>query len=98
MADIGDEFAARVLELLEAREIVKDQNGSVSLALFIEQRGGVHLQPAIFEQRQFQFATEDRRLLLKTFHDVGESLEAECFQNSLASDFSAHRKEPAKRI
>jgi hypothetical protein len=44
VADVGDEFLAGVFELLEAGEIMEDQDGPLSLAFGIEDRGGIDLE------------------------------------------------------
>ena len=47
MADVGDELLAGVFELLEAGEIVEDQNGALAASLVVEDGGGINLQPAL---------------------------------------------------
>ena len=55
MTDIRDEFLSRALELFEACQIVEYKNGSVPLAVAIEDARAIDLQPAFFRARQPEF-------------------------------------------
>ena len=59
VADVGDEFLARAFELLEPRQIVKDENGAFAFAGGVGDDGGVDLQPAFAQFRQLQFVIEN---------------------------------------
>ena len=52
MADIGYELLPRALKLFEPSQIMKNEDGSVPLAVAVEDTRAVDLQPAFFWARQ----------------------------------------------
>ena len=58
VADVGDEFLARVFQLFEPRQVVEHENHSLWFPVPLAQRGGVDLQTAVIEAGQFQFEAE----------------------------------------
>ena len=58
MADVGNELLAGILKLLEAGQVMKDQNGAVAATMAVQDSGGVNLQPALVRPRQLQLKAQ----------------------------------------
>ncbi len=55
VADVGDKFLAGALQLLDARQIVEHENGTVLRAGAVEYCRRIDLQPAAIDAGQFKF-------------------------------------------
>ena len=77
VADVGDEFLARAFELLEPRQVVKHQNRAFAFAGGIGNGGGVDLQPALAQFRQFQFVVENLFFSLDALDESGQFVDAQ---------------------
>src|SRR5262245_3659812 len=98
MADVGHELLPRALQLLDAREIVKDEDGPVLGAVAVEHGGGADLHPSFPHSGQLEAMALHGALLLEMFHEVGELREAKSFNHRLAADVGLQREEPLQRL
>ena len=85
MADVGDKFLARALELFEPRQVVEDEDGAFALAGGIGNGGGVDLQPAFAQFRQLQFVVENLPVAFDAFDECGEFVHAQRFHDGFAA-------------
>ena len=58
MADVGDEFLPGALKLLQAGQLVEDENGAMPQPVTIEDGGSVDLQPAFVQPGQLQLVAQ----------------------------------------
>ena len=85
VADVGDEFLARALQLLEPRQIVEDQNGAFALAGGVGDDGGVDLQPALVQFRQLELVIENLPFGLDALDEFVKFVQAQRFHDGFAA-------------
>ena len=96
VADVGDEFLAGVLELLEAGQIVEDQDGAMPLAVAVEDGGGVDLQPALAQAGELQFVAQHLFLRVEGFDQLGQLVQAQGLHEGPAADVNGDAEEAGK--
>src|SRR6266568_5567479 len=69
MADVGDEFLAGLLQLLEAGQFLEDQDRSAALSLLVKNRRGVDSQPTNVRAAPGQLEAVDGALAVEPLHE-----------------------------
>src|ERR1044071_6525538 len=69
----------------------------MSLAVLVDYSGGIHLEPAIVEARQFQFAAVHGGFLAQPFYHLRQQLESKGFQYRFSTDIPSESKKPLER-
>ena len=81
VADVRDKFLACVFQLFEPRQIVKNENHSLPVAVSVEQRRCVHLQTAVVEARRLQFKPEDLAFGPNAIHQLLKLMQPQRFHH-----------------
>ena len=85
MADVGDKLLARALELLEPGQVVKNENGAFAFAGGVGNGGGIDLQPAFAQFRQFEFVVEHLSVAFDALDEVVEFMHAQRLHDGFAA-------------
>src|SRR5436190_17103624 len=96
MADIRDEFLARALELFEARQIVEYKNGSVALAITIENARAIDLQPALFWTCQPEIMLDGMFFCIQLINKARQFMQTQRFDNGLVMNVVRDAKKPGE--
>src|SRR6266403_696342 len=96
MADVRDEFLAGVLELFEARQIMKDEDRPALGTGPVEHRGGIDLEPAFLEAGHFQFVALNDALLRQPADDLRQFLETKGLHDGLPAHVGLEAEELLK--
>src|ERR1043166_2343333 len=98
MADVGEKFLARVLQLSQARQIVKHENRSLLRPMGVKHRGRADLDPSLVHARQLDFRTAYRTLAPEALGDGGQFLQAKGLENRLAPHIIRKPAEPLQGL
>ena len=86
MADVGHEVFAGVLELLEAGQLVEDEDGAVAPAEVVQEGGSVDPQPTFGRVREPDLLAEHLLLRPQQIHQLGQFVQAEGLDERAGTD------------
>jgi hypothetical protein len=98
VGNVGDEFAARVFELLNARHVVEDENAAINTAGTTGKNGGGNFEGAGVFAGKFKFDTAKLPFLLDLFPKFEEFVGAKCFENGFAAKIAVEAEKFAQAL